>query len=68
MQLLQLTILLRLFLNSHLIPFLDNLILSLIEIHELVAHNTLAFLAIISHLLELSQSVIDLSTLVFSEE
>ena len=68
MKLFKLAILLSLFLNAHLVPFLDNFVLSLIEIHEAVADSSLAFLFSVGFYLELGQRVVDLSALIFSEE
>ena len=68
MKLLKLAILLSLFLDAHLVPFLDDFVLGLIEIHEAVADSFLAFLFSVRLYLELGQRVVDLTSLILCEE
>ena len=68
MKLFKLAILLSLFLNAHLVPFLDNFVLGLIEIHKAVADSSLALFFSVGFYLELGQRVVDLSTLILCEE
>ena len=67
-ELLQTHVLLRLFLDSHLVPSFDHPILRLSIVHEFVAYGATCFTLFFSMLPQCLHSVVDLAALIFREE
>ena len=68
MELLQTHVLLRLFLDAHLVPSLDDPILCLGIVHEFVAYRAACLALLFSMFLQYFHCVVDLATLIFREE
>ena len=67
-ELLQTHVLLRLFLNAHLVPSLDDSILCLGIVHEFVAYRAACLTLLFSMLFQRLHSVVDLAALILREE